>query len=180
MSKECVHDFHFVLNRGMKENLLGLHVFKGYKSFSGIMVAILEKLVPVMVKEHKWGEQRLSRYRSVCTDSEEIRDHVHMYVPDKLYRELKLLHQDLNFYSIAQLLRWLFDLFLVFVDVYKDKVLEELGKTFTQWRLENEDDHLTLSEFMRQLLRIIRFLPGKNRLVTVYNPDFSPFWIFRI
>ncbi|MCW8966699.1 MAG: hypothetical protein OQK82_08465 [Candidatus Pacearchaeota archaeon] len=180
MSQSCVHDFHFVLNRGMREKLKNLNFSNKSNSISGMIVVILKKLIPVIRKEHKWGEQRMSRYMAVCDDPEEIREHTHIYVPDELYRELKLLHQDLNFYSIAQLLRWLFDLFLSFVDVYKDDVFKELEIIFARWRSEDSGARLTSRKFMRQLWKIIRFLPGKNRLVTVHNNDFSPFWILRI
>ncbi|MBN2441425.1 MAG: hypothetical protein JXJ04_08760, partial [Spirochaetales bacterium] len=106
--------------------------------------------------------------------------HVHVYVPDELYRELKLLHQDLNFYSIAQLVRELLDFFLGLVDVYKNKVFIELKKIFARWKAEDEETRLTPRESIRQLLKLIRFLPGKNRLITIYDNNYSPFWILRI
>ncbi|MBN2441606.1 MAG: hypothetical protein JXJ04_09665, partial [Spirochaetales bacterium] len=164
----------------MKESLESLNsVFNG-KGLSGVIVKILKKLIPVIRKEHKWGEQRLSKYKAVCNDSEEMRKHVHVYVPDALYRELKLLHQDLNFYSIAQLVRELIDLFLELVVLYKDDVFVELKKIFDRWKAEAEDSRLTTRKLIRQLWKLIRFLPGKNRLVTIYNNSYSPFWIFRI
>ena len=180
MSLSNVHDFHFVIDREMKKKLNSLVLFQKSKSLSGIMVKILQLLTPVIGKEHKWGKQRFSRYQAVCDNPEEIREHVHMYVPDELYRELKLLHQDLNFYSIAQLVRGLVNFFLGLVEVYKNEVFLELEKSFARWRSEDEETRLTSREFMRQLWKIIRFLPGKNRLVTVYNDEYSPFWVLRI
>ena len=103
-----------------------------------------------------------------------------MYVPDELYRELKLLHQDLNFFSIAQLVREFFDFFLGLVDVYKDDVFQELEILFSRWRSEGKQTRQTSRKFLRHLWLIIQNLPGKNRLVTVYNKEYSPFWIFRI
>ncbi|MBN2444002.1 MAG: hypothetical protein JXJ04_21750 [Spirochaetales bacterium] len=164
----------------MKNKLKSLELFKKNKSLSGIMVTILKLLTPIIRKEHKWGKQRFSRYRAVCDDPEEVREDVHVYVPDELYRELKLLHQDLNFYSIAQLVRGLVNCFLEMADVYKNDVFQELQKVFDRWRVEDKEDRLTSREFLRQLKLIIRFLPGKNRLVTVYNNEYSPFWILRV
>ncbi|MBN2443984.1 MAG: hypothetical protein JXJ04_21660 [Spirochaetales bacterium] len=97
MSIECIHDFHFLVDRLMKKRLVNLDIFKKTRSFSGIIVKILTIIIPFIRKEHKWGEQRLSKYAAVCDDPEEIRDNVHAYIPGELYRELKLLHQDLIF-----------------------------------------------------------------------------------
>ena len=180
MSQSNVHDFHFVLDRGMKNKLNRLNLFKKSKSLSGIIIQILELLTPVIRKEHKWGKQRLSKYRAVCDDPEEIRDHVHVYVQGEMYRELKLLHQDLNFFSIAQIVRGFIDFFLGLVDVYKNEVFPELEKLFARWKSEDSETRLTPRKFIRQLWKLIRFLPGKNRLVTIYNNNFSPFWILRI
>ena len=180
MSMDGLHDFHFVMDRKMKNKLTSLDYFKGCKSVSGMIVNILKVLTPAIGKEHKWGKQRFSRYRAVCDDSEEIREHVHVYFPGEMYRELKLLHQDLNFYSIAQLLREVIDFFLGLVDMYRDEVFQELEKSFAHWRSEDEQTRQTPREFLLQLWKLIQFLPGKNRLVTVYNNKFTPFWILRI
>ncbi|MBN2440779.1 MAG: hypothetical protein JXJ04_05520 [Spirochaetales bacterium] len=182
MSINFIHDFHFILAKGMKEKLQNLRIFDTSKSLSGVMVKILKILTPAFGKEHKWGKQRMSKYLAVSEDPGEIREHVHAYIPDKLYRELKLLHQDLNFYSIAQLMRGFFSFFLVLVDAFKDvdEVIKELEKIFTRWKSEDEQTRLTSRKFMRQLWKIIRFLPGKNRLVTIYDENYSPFWVQRI
>ena len=68
----------------------------------------------------------MSKYMNVCDDPDVTRDHVHVYVPIGLYRELKLLHQGLNFYSIAQFVRGLLEWFLVFVEGCEGDALQEL------------------------------------------------------
>ncbi|MBN2440726.1 MAG: hypothetical protein JXJ04_05255 [Spirochaetales bacterium] len=175
-----VHDFHFVINQEMKEKLKNLDFIMKSGTLSGIMVKILHVLTPIIGKEHKWGDQRFSKYTAVCDDPEETREHVHMYVPVELYRELKLLHQDLNVYSIAQLVRELLRFFLDLVEVYKNDVFKELEKIFTRWRSEDEETRPSSGNLMRQLWRVIQLLPGKNRLVTVYNTNYSPLWVLRI
>ncbi|MBN2443279.1 MAG: hypothetical protein JXJ04_18100 [Spirochaetales bacterium] len=174
------HDFHFVMDKGMKDKIKSLDLFSKSGSLSGKIVGILNVLTPVIGKEHKWGKQRLSKYKAVCDDPGEIREHVHVYIPDEMYRKLKLLHQDLNFYSIAQLVRGLLNFFFGLVGLYKNEVFQELEKNFTRWGAEDEEIRLTPREFLRQLWKIIRFLPGKNRLVTVYSDQYAPFWIFRV
>ena len=112
MNRPHVHVFHFVIDRVMKNKLKNLDIFKGSGNLSGIIVRIFSLLAPLIKKEHKWGEQRVSRYLPVCDDPDEIREHVQVYIPGKLYRELKLLHADLNCFSIAQLARGFLRFFL--------------------------------------------------------------------
>jgi hypothetical protein len=195
MNKKEVHDFHLIMDQKMKKRLGGLKFFRDCQGLSRVIVNILQLLSPVVKREHRWGEQRMSRYKNVCTDPDEIRENVHVYLPGNLYRELKLMHQDLNFYSIAQMVREFLEWFLEFVDGHLHKndnrgstnveqcegdALVELKAIFSQWKKEEADDRLTLCEYMRQLFRIIRHLPEKNRYVNIYNKDFSPFWILRM
>ena len=105
MATSGLHEFHFVLDRGMKNNLMDLELYRKIGNLSGVITRVLTLIAPVIKREHKWGEQMSSRYLPVCEDPDEIREHVHAYLQEEVYRELKLLHQDLNCYSIAQLLR---------------------------------------------------------------------------
>jgi len=180
MQEESVHDFHFVLTEEMKKKLTGLDLFEGAKGLSGRIVRILQTLIPVLEKEHKWGEQRMSRYMNVCDDPEEVREHVHVYVPGELYRRLKAMHQDLNAYSIAQLVRGFLEFFLGMVERYGDGVRWMLKRVFAHWKKEKNTTKLGLRKFLRQLVIIIQNLPGKNRLITIYDRNFSPFWILRV
>ena len=180
MEKEPRYDLHFVMNRGMKEKILGVDIFEGTKSLSGIVVRILKLMVPVLAKEQKWGEQKMSRYMPVCDDPDEVRDHVHVYVPDGLYRELKLLHQELNVYSIAQLLRGFLEFFLGMVERFRGGVFQVLEKIFDRWKEEEKAARLTTSKKLQQLSQIIKNLPGKNRLIKIYDHNYSPFWTLRL
>ena len=180
MTELSLHDFHCVIDRNMKEKLRDLNIFKAVRGVSGIVVRIIQVLIPVIRRELKWGEQRMSKYMNVCDDPDVERDHVHVYVPDGLYRELKLLHQGLNFYSIAQFVRGLLEWFLWFVEGCEGDVLQELQELFTEWEAIKKETRLTLIGYMRQLFTIIHHLPDKNRLITVYNQHYSPFWVLRV
>jgi hypothetical protein len=180
MGAKAMHDFHFIMDRDMKERLKNVEGFQESRGVSSVIVRILKILSPVIRREHVWGEQRLSRYRAVCNDPDVMRDHLHVYIPEELYRELKLLHQDLNFFSIAQMVRDFLEWFLEFARGYEGDAFVELEKIFSQWSKEKTANRLTLREYVRQLFRILRHLPEKNRLVNIYNSDFSPFWILRM
>ncbi|MCW8966823.1 MAG: hypothetical protein OQK82_09100 [Candidatus Pacearchaeota archaeon] len=178
MSMSHLHEFHFVLERTMKENLMLLELYKKTRSFSGVIVQILSLLSPVLKKKHIWGKQRKSRYLNISPYSDEIREHVHVYFPGEVYRELKLLHQDLNYYSIAQLVREFLRLFLFLVKKFGSRVFRGLKNLYKHW--EDEQIRLTPQKFVRQLWKILQHSSGKNRLLTIYNQEFSPFWVFRL
>ena len=180
MTEVSLHDFHCVLDRNMKEKLRDLDIFKRVRGVSGKVVRILQVLIPVIRRELKWGQQRMSRYMNVCDDPDVERDHVHVYVPAGLYRELKLLHHGLNFYSIAQFVRELLEWFLEFVEECEGNTLHKLQELFAHWATIKKETRLTLKEYMRQLFTIVQHLPGRNRLITVYNQNYSPFWVLRV
>ena len=125
-------------------------------------------------------EQRMSKYMPVSNNPEEIREHVHAYLPADLYRELKLIHQDLNFFSIAQILRGFLKVFLVLVEKFDENIFQELKNMYKQWELEASKTRLTLRQYLRQLRIFVQHIPGENRLLNIYDDHFSPFWIFRL
>ncbi|MBN1697245.1 MAG: hypothetical protein JW881_07010 [Spirochaetales bacterium] len=180
MLQSDVHEFHFVITEKIKEKLQNLKLFGPWRTLSGVIVGIMELVDPLIIKEHIWGRQRMSRYLPVSRHPDESRKHVHVYFPEDVYRKIKLLHADLNFFSIAQLLRLLLELFLVMVEKYGNKVIEEFEKSFKLWNIEEKSLKLTTRRKLRQLLKIIQHLPGSNRLISMYTNHFSPFWILRL
>ena len=175
-----LHEFHFVIAKNMKKGLENLDIFKGIISLSEIVVKILSLLTPVIKQEHKWGKQRMSRYMYVSPDPAEKRMHAHAYLPVDLYRELKLIHQDLNFFSIAQIVRGFLEVFLVLVEKHGDNIFQELEQMYKQWGKMANATRLTLREYVRQLWIVIQHLPEGKRLINIYNEHFSPFWILRL
>ena len=159
---------------------MGLSLYKEIGSLSRVIRKVLSVLMPVIEKEHKWGKQRISRYMVVSGNPEEKREHVHGYFPGKMYRRLKLMHQDLNFYSIAQVVRSFLEVFLDLGRVYGDDVFKELERILKKWKEENHHNHLTIHDFLRQLNIILQHLPIQDRVISVYDSHYSPFWTFRL
>ncbi|MBN1697399.1 MAG: hypothetical protein JW881_07785 [Spirochaetales bacterium] len=174
------HEFHFIITDIMREKLRNLKSFGSRRTLSGVIVGIMSLVDPLIIREHQWGRQRMSRYQPVSNHPDERREHVHVYFPEDVYRKIKLLHADLNCYSIAQLLRWLLELFLVMVEKYGKKVIEEFEKRFKQWSNEKKRLQQSLRKNLRQLLRIIQHLHGQNRLISLYTNHYSPFYILRL
>ncbi|MBN2440347.1 MAG: hypothetical protein JXJ04_03350 [Spirochaetales bacterium] len=180
MDTTQLHEFHFIMDDEMKTELSCLDIFKKAGSLSGTIVKILSLIAPVIKREHHWGKQRESRYKAVSPIPDDVRKHIHAYFPGELYRELKLMHADLNFYSVAQLVRFLLSFFLEMAKCFGNNVNQEFEKLFKYWDEEKETARLTHDEFIRQLQIILCHIPIGQRLLTLYNEQFSPLWKFRL
>ncbi|MBN1699328.1 MAG: hypothetical protein JW881_17545 [Spirochaetales bacterium] len=180
MIKSVLHEFHFVLSDSMRNKLNSLKLFGPKRSLSGVIIGIMSLVDPLIVREHQWGRQRMSRYQSVSDNPDERRRHAHVYFTEDVYRKIKLLHADLNCFSIAQLLRWLLEVFLVMMEKYGNKVIDEFEKRFRQWSSEEKSIQQIPQKKLRQLFRIIQHLPGRNSLISMYMDSYSPFWILRL
>jgi hypothetical protein len=178
--QEKKHNFHFVLARGMKDKLKNLDVFEKSLSFSQTIARILSELAPVIKVEHTWGEQQMSRYAFVSEDPDEVRDHVYTYIDEDVYREMKLIHQDLNSYSMAQILRGFCEFFLELVDLHGKDVFKVLAANYERWKKDAEDCRLTMREKLQHMLRIIPHILGGNGILTIYDRHFSPLYILRL
>jgi hypothetical protein len=169
-----------MMGREMRKKLMNLDMYEETRNLSRVIMKILTFLIPVIEKEHKWGEQRMSRYMYVSDNPEEKRDHVHSYLPEAMYRRLKLMHQDLNFYSIAQIVREFLEFFLELVQEHGNDVFQVLNRVFTRWNEEKGKNRLTSRKLLRQLNIILRHLSDQNEFINVYDNKFTPFWIFQL
>ncbi|MBN1697978.1 MAG: hypothetical protein JW881_10730 [Spirochaetales bacterium] len=180
MIESVLHEFHCVITTTMRKKLKNQKLFCSRGSLSGIIVGIISLFNPFTLKEHQWGKQRMSRYQPVSHDHDEHREHIHVYFPEDVYRKVKLLHADLNFFSIAQLVRWLLELFLEMFEKYGNKVIEEFEKIFLEWNNEERQIQQTSRRNLRQLFKIIQHLQGRNSFISMYTCHYSPFWILRL
>jgi hypothetical protein len=174
------HNFHFVIARSMKERLKKLDVFEKSLNFSQTIKRILSELAPLIKVKHKWGEQQLSRYVYVSEDEDEKRDHVYAYLDEDVYRELKLIHQDLNFYSIGQIVRGFCEFFLDLADEFGKGLFKVLARNFNEWEEISGAFRLTIREELQHMLRIIPLLRGGKGILTLYDSHFTPFYILRL
>ena len=175
-----MHDFHFRMNKTIKEQLLRIGPCRKDGNLSGSITSILKLLSPVMRREHQLGEQRESSYHLVKGEGEEQLADVHAYIPESCYRQLKMLHHDLNFFSIAQLVRFLIAIFLDLYQLYGDAVENELNGMFNQVREEERIQRIGKRKIVRQLYRFASVLLLKKRIFTIYDHNYAPFWIFRL
>ena len=176
-NKPCC-DFHFIIDEQLKKLLLDRQIFKDTASFCGTVVKILQLMYPCLEKEHFFGRERLSRYQLVSQDMGVARCSVHVYLPLDLYRRLKLIHQDLNFYSIAQFIRWILRLFLKLLAVHGSNIRQKLAILLALWKKQNAAVRLP-QELLRQLSQFRSRKSGSLHLLCLYDPNFSPMAVLR-
>ena len=172
MSKE----FHFVLNEKSDEKLLILKEKLDIKSMSKTIVMILEQMIPYIEKHEISFEDKRSRYQYVG-EEDEYRKHIHAYMPESLYKRLKKVHHDINYYSMAQILRKIIEVYLK--DCFEmgiEKHMTMLEKVRNRWNTEKW-------RFLAEGIRHIRQLSTKTQslpVVTVtYDDLFLPMVIQR-
>jgi hypothetical protein len=180
-----VHEFHFMLDRSTKEQLFSSAAIRGKKiSLSNLIKQIISMLHFSIRNEHKFGNQRLSKYENVAKKKDEPVEHVHVYFFEPVYRQLKCLHHDLNFYSIAQLLRFIIRRFIDLSNEHGKRLWIVLRNGDKEWRQSITANEMSGIGKVRHLLRILRHKISIEKwigvIVTVYNPTFEPFWVFRL
>ena len=173
-----LYEFHFKIDMKMEEELIRLELYKKLRSFSQVIVNILEILCPRLENELLGGKERYSCYQLVNNDIKIERKSVHIYLPYFLYRKLKLMHHDLNFYSIAQLLRWILKFFLDLLKQYGEKVIKKLKKLQKQWQEKRIARRYKIKP-VRQLLHFIYQKPAISRFLTIYSNKYCPISIYR-
>lgn len=138
--------FHMLLQDEITIRIKNCHLLSG-NTFSDKMVSLLNLVKPVIKKTLFREEEQYSRYRFVGTSK-----HKMIYMEQGLYRFLKKVHQDLNYFSIAQIIRRACKLFLRFVDKWgAGKAVEkirELAKKINQKKRKKTDRRLVRKELL--------------------------------
>ena len=155
------HEFHY-RECGQLTDWLERMAWHFELSRSGMITMILDTTIPLLDKFHiKRGEQD-SRYKKVeqyrypkknylkSEDSLKKVISVHCYMPEVLYRKLKQVKTDLNFHSIAQLVREMVRFFLWLFDRYGAGCLKLLG-SFAEKAKEKKHRYRKLKKVLRQL-----------------------------
>jgi hypothetical protein len=181
MSKhgQKIYKFHFIMDAEMKSSLCNLSMFHRAGTLSRLIIRVLTLLSPGMEKKHLKGEQMMSRYEFVNDYKDIERKSVFIYLPDKLYRELKLMHQDLNYYSMAQLLRLVLRVFLGLANVYGDDVESKLVVIYRQWKAKRDNRKYEWKP-VKELLHFIYQKSRISRFLTLYSYKFQPISFYRL
>ena len=166
-----------MIDQQLKKKLLELYIFKQTSSLSGIIIKILRLMYPRLENEHYSCVDRENRYQHVNGDKSIPRCHVHVYLPQEFYRRLKLMHHDLNMYSMAQLLRWIIRCFLKLLSIHGIKLKEKLKPLLGLWQKQKTIISLP-QKVMRQLSILFNHQQGNLKLLNLYKTDFSPLVVY--
>ncbi|MBN2534207.1 MAG: hypothetical protein JXB88_15055 [Spirochaetales bacterium] len=171
--------FHFKMDIKMIEDLKKLELFQKTRSMAETINHILLQFFTVIEKEHMFGVQRESRYELINGDMNVKRKHVTVSIPDYMYRRLKMLHDDLNFFSIAQLFRWVISGYVDFVKRYGNKWVRKLVTIIRRWQKDTRNSRFLLT-YIHQLFESNNELSWIIQKFDLYCLHFSPYRDFCI
>ncbi len=153
-NNDC-HELHFVTTSKMKEKLAKI-ARKENLSLSKLIVYVLQKFYDRVKKRYCFGMEDDNAYERIDAD-----DSIHFYLPKEDYRFLKKIHADLNFFSMAKLIRTILE---IFIEEY-----EKMGML----GFEKKCGLITLRLFLK-LTKIKRW--WKSRELSHFHGNTRPFY----
>ena len=117
-------EFDFVLNQNLFEKINNLKDKKD-KDLSTLIREIIIFMLPVLKRKHLFEKRRDKDYKFINA----IR-RIRIYIPEEVYNELKLVHDHINSFSIAILIRELLEIYFAGIEVEGE---EEFIKKMEEW-----------------------------------------------
>ena len=152
--KDDIHEFHFRDCSFINDELEKISRIC-QKSKSGMINIILENNIPLLEKYHFRRKGQNSRYKFIKQQSPGNREkkvvNIHCYMDFKFYKRLKQIHSDLNYYSIAQLLREIIRFFIWLFGRYGMIVFNILKSIRNNWE-KMKEEYRKSGKSLRQLL----------------------------
>lgn len=126
-------DFHFTANSIMKNKILQFGKKYNY-NISQTIRSVVKTVSFYLDRKHYFEEEDRNVYSKVYADCE-----VHLYISEEEYRKIKIIHANMNFYSMAKLVRWMIELFFDVADRLGNKVYQYFNMERTDFlkKLEN-------------------------------------------
>ena len=116
-------EFDFVLNKSLFDKIKDLKDKKN-KDLSVIVREIILLMIPILRKKHLYEKRKEKDYKFINA-TEKIR----VFLPEELYNELKLVHDQLNSFSIATLIRELLEIYFIGIETYgEEKFMKMIQK----------------------------------------------------
>jgi len=177
--KLFLHDFHTVIDQARIMKLEEfIKLFKDIKNVYDEIEFLLKHCYLFFEEEHLYGLEKEARYELINPDLEVKRRHIHLFLPKELYRRIKLIHQDLNYFSMAQIVRFVIDRFIKIADEYGDGLFDHIQKLQEKWdAIKSKLQKQSKTLIVRQLSRFREKNNVKIELITLYTEMFSPFEI---
>ena len=130
-----MQEFDFVVNEDLFKKIKNLKEKRGgYLSL--IVRDIILLMLPVLKKKHLFEKRRDKDYRFINATHR-----IRIYIPEEIYNELKLVHDQLNSFSMAILVRELLEVYFAGIEIEGE---EEFIKSIQ--KLEREIENLKASK----------------------------------
>src|SRR5512145_79655 len=133
-ANEFVHDFHLKMDVDLIERfeaacgLLGK--FLGVAGFLGML---FDEFPMLLEREHFAAPEHDGEYLLINPNLEVKRRSVHIYFSKVTFRRFKMVHQDLNYFSMAQIVRRLAEIIINLAKKYGVRLLNYLKKVKAAW-----------------------------------------------
>jgi len=111
--------FHFVINSEMQEKIVNYSKLLG-KSTSKTIEEIIEKSIAIIRSRHYFDMEEKNEYPKVSWNKRIV-----VKIKDSDYRELKLIHANLNVFSIAKIVRYMIDSFFLIMKIQGEKNIDK-------------------------------------------------------
>ncbi|HPP04183.1 MAG TPA: hypothetical protein PK351_05100 [Spirochaetota bacterium] len=119
-------EFEFVVNKDLYEKIKNLKNQKN-KSISAIVRDILLKMAFFLTKKHIEEPIRKKDYPRINATKK-----IRTYLPKEIYNQLKMLHHQLNTFSMATLLREIMEVYFKGVEEYGEEEFMEITKKVSE------------------------------------------------
>ena len=139
----------------------------------------MKKIIEIFIVTLLIGTTFLPLASSIDEDKNIERKHVVVKMPDFMYRRLKCLHDVLNYYSLAQLVRDLLKWYLDLVERFGDACGQELMRFVNKW-IKFHVNSQFLVKYLHQLLAFEGKIEEIIKKFNIYALHFTPYRVFRL
>jgi len=150
--------FHFVINSDMHKKIVNYSKLQG-KTMSKIIEEIIEKTIAIVRFRHYFDEEEKNEYPKINWSKRIV-----VKLKKNDYRELKLVHANLNVFSMAKIVRFMIDYFFHVMEIHGK---EKIDDYFSELSEKNE------KEIKNKIIRK-KQLQEKLPVITLrYTRDFN-------
>ena len=164
-------EFHFVINPNMHNKIKNYCKTKKISQNKSIR-EIITTMIPFIRNLHFFEKEDNCKYRIIGG-----KKNIHLYFDDELYRELKLIHSNLNYYSIAILVRDMIENFFIHFNKNKNEtdVINEMQKIKNEMKSKSEATEYEIVKVLEEKVGQLSFPPPPKFVSIDYTEKFSIF-----
>ena len=125
-----IREFNFMIGQELHNKIKDYSDRKNI-TYNNAIIIIFNMMLPLLKKEHFTGVERKNKYERITAVKR-----VHLYLDIKIHREIRLIHSNLDFFSMAILVRFLIEEFFKRLEKNKNneekvkKAMENMEKKF--------------------------------------------------